>query len=206
MVLKVKKSLIPVPHYNLRIVQCTCIDWCKIPLVPYVFVHCAFSSVSFNSLPEKMLISKLVAFVLTKSHPLTRNLAQRTSELSALGHWGTTSGSRPSWPRRTRALRMREVPEGEVHHLLRVHLSLLDLQVDWKSLPVLHEICLHYAFNLIAFHASCCRVHRCTSSRYVCWASKFKFAFCFNMIRLLFLYHIITIIETLRVIIQLNVN
>ena len=67
MVLKVKKSLIPVPHYNLRIVQCTCIDWCKIPLVPYVFVHCAFSSVSFNSLPEKMLISKLVAFVLTKS-------------------------------------------------------------------------------------------------------------------------------------------
>ena len=67
MVLKVKKSLIPVHHYNLRIVQCTCIDWCKIPLVPYVFVHCAFSSVSFNSLPEKMLISKLVAFVLTKS-------------------------------------------------------------------------------------------------------------------------------------------
>ena len=67
MVLKVKKSLIPVPHYNLRIVQCTCIDRCKIPLVPYVFVHCAFSSVSFNSLPEKMLISKLVAFVLTKS-------------------------------------------------------------------------------------------------------------------------------------------
>ena len=67
MVLKVKKSLIPVPHYNLRIVQCTCIDWRKIPLVPYVFVHCAFSSVSFNSLPEKMLISKLVAFVLTKS-------------------------------------------------------------------------------------------------------------------------------------------
>mgnify|MGYP007086849824 CR=1 FL=1 len=67
MVLKVKKSLIPVPHYNLRIVQCTCIDWCKIPLVPYVFVHCAFSSVSFNGLPEKMLISKLVAFVLTKS-------------------------------------------------------------------------------------------------------------------------------------------
>ena len=67
MVLKVKKSLIPVHHYNLRIVQCTCIDWCKIPLVPYVFVHCAFSSVSFNGLPEKMLISKLVAFVLTKS-------------------------------------------------------------------------------------------------------------------------------------------
>ena len=37
---------------------------------------------------------------------------------------------------------MREVPEGEVHHLLHVRLSLLDLQVHKRSLLIFKHVCI----------------------------------------------------------------
>jgi len=42
---------------------------------------------------------------------------------------GHRTRPRPSSPRRIRALRKREAPEGEDLHHLHVHLSLLDLKV-----------------------------------------------------------------------------
>ena len=152
MVLKVKKSLIPVHHYNLRIVQCTCIDWCKIPLVPYVFVHCAFSSVSFNSLPEKMLIYKQAGCIcfdqkLSKfensngsSNCLPYRMQNHTDYISLnVVHYAFSNGS------------SNVLPEMMRNHIGSIFLTFLHCVFSNKSSKCFHDKKQNHTFAIVCF-------------------------------------------------------